>query len=116
MNGNYLIPANSKKSMLILGFFTPIDLIIFGIGATFTLVMLLVIQSSNLGIMLLILSPALISAFLVMPIPNYHNMLQLLTNIFTYFTGRKRYYWKGWCVAGDVIDEANQIIQEPPKQ
>jgi hypothetical protein len=99
MNNNYLIPANSKKSMLILGFFTPIDLVIFGIGCTFTLVMLFVFNSSvSLGEMLLILSPALVSAFLVMPVPNYHNVLQLITNIVTFIFGRKRYYWKGWCV------------------
>ena len=98
MNANYLIPANSKKSMLILGFFTPIDLVIFGTGVTFTLIMLLIISSSNLGVMLLILTPALIGAFLVMPIPNYHNMLQLLANIFTFYGGRRRYYWKGWCI------------------
>jgi len=110
MNGNYLIPANSKKSMLILGFFTPIDLIIFGTGATFTLIMLLVIQSTSLGLMILILTPALISAFLVMPIPNYHNMLQLLTNIFIYYTARRRYYWRGWA-ASDGKEEVNQINQ-----
>ena len=34
--GNYLIPANSKKSMLILGVFNYIDLIIFAISVTVT--------------------------------------------------------------------------------
>lgn len=98
-NSSYLIPANSKKSMLILGFFTPIDLAIFAIGCTFTLVMLFVFNSMvGIGSMILLLSPALISAFLVMPVPNYHNVLQLITNIVTYIMGRKRYYWKGWCV------------------
>lgn len=38
---NYLIPANSKKSQLILGFFTPIDLILFGSGVGITLILLL---------------------------------------------------------------------------
>jgi hypothetical protein len=96
---NYLIPANSKKSMLILGFFTPIDLAIFGIGCTFTVAMLFIFNSVvGLGEVILLLAPALISAFLVMPIPNYHNVLQLITNIVTYFLGRKRYYWKGWCI------------------
>ena len=111
MNGNYLIPANSKKSMLILGFFTPIDLIIFGTGATLSLIMLLVIQSTSLGIMILIIAPALISAFLVMPIPNYHNMLQLITNVFKYYTGRRRYYWRGWAVSSDdkETEQINQV-------
>ena len=99
MNNNYLIPANSKKSMLILGFFTPVDLTIFAIGCSFTLIMLLVFNSKlDVGSMLLLLSPALIATFLVMPVPNYHNVLQLLTNIITFLVGRKRLYWKGWCV------------------
>lgn len=99
MNHNYLIPANSKKSMLILGFFTPIDLIIFAVGCTFTLVMLFVFNSKvDIASVLLILSPALISAFLVMPVPNYHNVLQLITNIITFLFGRKQFYWRGWCV------------------
>ena len=98
MNSNYLIPANSKKSMLILSFFTPTDLIIFGIGVTITLMLLLIVKSTNIWVMILILSPALISSFLVMPVPNYHNMMQLLTNIFMFYSGRRRYYWKGWCM------------------
>lgn len=99
MNNNYLIPANSKKSMLILGFFTPVDLTIFGIGCAFTLIMLLAFSSNmELGGIILVLAPALISSFLVMPVPNYHNVLQLITNIVTFFLGRKRFYWKGWCV------------------
>ena len=32
MDNSYLIPANSKKSMLILGYFNTVDLIIFGCG------------------------------------------------------------------------------------
>ena len=94
---NYLIPANSKKSQLILGFFNMVDLILFGSGVLVTLVLLLTIQSTNIGVMILILSPALITGFLVMPVPNYHNVLQLITNIVTFILNRKRYYWKGWC-------------------
>lgn len=95
---NYLIPANTKKSKLILGFFTPIDLIIFGVGCTITLVLLVIFQGMNFSMALIILMPALISGFLVVPVPNYHNVLQLLTNIFTFYLNRKRYYWKGWCI------------------
>ena len=94
---NYLIPANSKKSQLILGFFRGIDLILFGSGVGITLILLLTIQSANLGVMLLILAPALITGFLVMPVPNYHNVLQFIVNLYTYFSERRRYYWKGWC-------------------
>lgn len=99
MNQNYLIPANSKKSMLILGFFTWIDLVIFGVGCTITLTLLFLFNDKvEMGTLLLILSPALVSAFLVMPVPNYHNILQLLTNIITFLFKRKRLYWKGWCI------------------
>jgi len=98
---NYLIPANSKKSQLILGFFTPIDLILFGSGVGITLILLLTIQSANMGIMLLVLAPALITGFLVMPVPNYHNVLQFIVNIYSYFSDRRKYYWKGWCHNGE---------------
>ena len=98
---NYLIPANSKKSQLILGFFTPVDLILFGSGVGVTLIALLVIQSANIGIMMLILAPALITGFLVMPVPNYHNVLQFIVNVYSYFSDRRTYYWKGWCHDGE---------------
>jgi len=94
---NYLIPANSKKSQLILGFFTPVDLILFGSGVGLTLILLLIIESSSLGLILLILAPALFTSFLVLPIPNYHNVLQFIVNVYTFFSERKRYIWKGWC-------------------
>lgn len=95
---NYLIPANAKKSTLILGFFTSLDLIIFGIGITFTIIMLLVITANDLKTLVLILLPALTSAFLVMPVPYYHNVMQLLINIFKFFFSNRRYIWKGWCM------------------
>lgn len=97
MNG-YLIPANSKKSELILNMFTPTDLIIFGSGVGLTLIMLLAIHTSSFGTMVLILAPALISAFLVFPVPHYHNIMQLIINIYTFYFVRQRIYkWRGWC-------------------
>ena len=101
MENEYLIPANSKKSILILGFFTVVDLVIFCLGLVFSLAMLITIQSNNLKIMLLIISPALISTFLVLPVPYYHNMVQLLSNIYYFFTRTRRYYWKGWCASSE---------------
>lgn len=100
MNGNYLIPANSKKSEMILGLFTPVDLILFasGVGLTVVLVLALAARTSSLGAMILMLLPALISAFLVFPIPNYHNVLQLIINIYSfYFIKQRTYKWRGWC-------------------
>ena len=98
---NYLIPANSKKSQLILGFFNAVDLILFGSGVGITLILLLTIQSTDVVVMMLILAPALITGFLVMPVPNYHNVLQFIVNVYTYLSNRKRYYWKGWCYDGE---------------
>lgn len=98
MQNSYLIPANTKKSQLILGFFTPTDLTIFIVGCVFSFIMLLLVKTLNLGLLILIMMPALISAFLVMPVPHYHNVLQLLTNIFNFYTNRRQYYWRGWCI------------------
>ena len=94
----YLIPANTKKSQLILGFFTLTDLIIFGVGCLWSLIMLLLIHSVNLVMMILLMMPALIATFLILPVPHYHNVLQLLTNIFNFYSNRRQYYWKGWCI------------------
>ena len=94
----YLIPANTKKSKLILGFFTPVDLIIFGIGCLTTITLLFIFQEMTFQMALVVLLPAVVAGFLVMPVPNYHNVLQLITNIVTFILNRKRYYWKGWCI------------------
>ena len=94
---NYLIPANSKKSQLILGFFTGVDLALFGSGVGLTLILLILIQGANVGVMLLILLPALITGFLVLPVQHYHNVLQFIVNIYTYYSNPRKYIWKGWC-------------------
>jgi len=98
VENSYLIPANTKKSQLILGFFTTIDLIIFSVGAVWTFAMLLIFKSLSVTMIIIIMLPALIATFLVMPVPHYHNVLQLLTNIFNFFTNRRKYYWRGWCI------------------
>jgi len=97
VKNEYLIPANTKKSQLILGFFTPVDLIVFLVGASLSFIMLLLIKSLSVKLIILILLPALIGTFLVLPIPHYHNVMQLLINIFNYYSGVRRYFWKGWC-------------------
>lgn len=91
-----LIPSNAKKSTLILGFFNTLDLIVFGIGITFTIIMLLTISTSSFSVLVMIVLPALLSGLLIMPVPHYHNVLQLLINIYTYFISPKNYKWKGW--------------------
>ena len=96
--GNFLIPANSKKSMLILGFFNKVDLIIFGTGCMITFIFLLAIRASDVSTSLFIVAPALFTGFLVMPVPYHHNVRTLIGNIYMYFTNRRTYYWRGWCM------------------
>ncbi len=98
---NYLIPANSKKSQLILSFFRPIDLLVFGLGCATTMILLFFAGDNNIWVMIGILSPALITGFLVLPVPNYHNIMNLIFIVYKYFTNRRKYIWKGWCASYD---------------
>ncbi len=100
MENNYLIPANANRGKLIMGFFRPIDFIIFGVGAGTTLLLLLLLQNymTNIGVAIVTILPVLVTGFLVIPVPNQHNVLVFLTNFYRfYFVNRKRYYWRGWC-------------------
>ncbi len=107
MNG-YLIPANANRGKLIFGFFRPVDLIVFGIGVATTFILLLIFQNdmSNLSVALGVLSPALITGFLVLPVPNQHNIMVVIGNIYNFFfVDRRRYVWKGWCCLDGKEDE-----------
>ena len=97
MDNNYLIPANTKRGQLILGIFRPFDLILFGSGVFVTLILLAFLPLQSTAVTILILSPALVTAFLVMPVPYYHNMLNIIKEIYEYLTNRQTYRWKGWC-------------------
>lgn len=97
MNNNYLIPANSKKSLLIFGLFTKFDLIMFSIGIVSTLILLLILPVDQLLYAIIALAPVLVTGFLVLPIPNYHNMLTIIKEAFNFFTQRRNFIWKGWC-------------------
>mgnify|MGYP004609484119 CR=1 FL=1 len=98
MQGNYLIPANSKRAQLIFNIFRPIDLVIAIVGASLTILLFIIIQPYNLVWARVTLLPLLICAFLVLPIPNYQNMLCVIQNVYKfYFTERQEFKWKGWC-------------------
>ncbi|HIQ90044.1 MAG TPA: hypothetical protein IAB27_00225 [Candidatus Coprosoma intestinipullorum] len=105
---NYLIPTNTKKSMLIFGVFTPGDLILFGTGLGITILMLMILSPSSLLMAAIDLAPGVITGFLVLPIPNYHNTLVIIRELYTFYTTRQRFIWKGWC-AKDEYDESKQI-------
>ncbi len=94
----FLIPANSKKSALIAGMFKPFDLGLFITGVIITFLLLFAIPGTTLGVVIIKLAPALLCTFLTLPIPNYHNTRVLIREVVTFFTDRKIYYWKGWCI------------------
>ena len=96
INGGYLIPANTKKGQLILGIFTPPDLIVFGIGVALSLILLLILGADDTVGALVSISPGLFCGFLVMPVPNYRNVLTFFTSMITFYSGQKIYKWKGW--------------------
>ena len=87
---NYLIPANSKKSQLILGFFTLTDIILFGFGCGLTILLLMIVQNASMFQMILILMPAVITGFLVTPVMHYHNVLQFITNVCNFIFNPRR--------------------------
>ena len=106
----FLIPANSKKSMLIFGVFTSFDLILFGVGIVITIIMLLIIAPNTLFAAVLDLMPAVICGFLVLPVPNYHNIRIIIIEAYKFYTSRQKFIWKGWCVSDEYgNDEAQQV-------
>ena len=94
---SYLIPANSKKSMLIFGLFDTFDLILFLIGLVLSFGMMMLMPVKNLFIAVIVLLPLGLATFLVFPIPNYHNVRTVLVNAWNFYTTRQKYVWKGWC-------------------
>jgi len=97
MDRTYLIPANSKKSMLIFGYFNTVDLIIFclGVGLSFLLMMFLPMEQFIFAMIAIL--PGALAALLVFPIPNYHNVRTVIKNAWIFYTTRQKYIWKGWC-------------------
>ena len=94
---NYLIPANSKKSMLIFGLFNKTDLWIFLMGVFSTLLLLLILPVEKLAFAIIAISPGLVCGFLVLPVPNYHNVRTFIKSAYRFFTTRQKFIWKGWC-------------------
>ena len=96
----FLVPANTKKSTLVLGFMRwwP-DVFILAFGLIFTIALLLAFsESDSTWITLVACIPLAISGILVLPIPNYHNTLVALQSIFRFYNERRNYIWRGWCI------------------
>ena len=96
MNGS-LVPANTKKSMLIMGMMRPIDAIILGTGVGISLILLLIFNNAGTFLTIVSCIPMIICLILVMPIPNYHNTLVAIQSVMRYYQERRNYIWKGWC-------------------
>ena len=83
MKKMYLIPANAKRGQYIFGLFRPVDLVIFGIGVGMTLLMIMFMPMQETWAAIVAIIPGLI---------------QLLLEIYGFFSNRRKYIWKGWCV------------------
>ena len=102
---SYLIPANSKRSMLKFGLFNTVDLIIFGTGLGISLLLMMILPVDQFLVAILAISPGLICGFLVIPIPNYHNIRTVIKNAWEFYTTRQKYIWKGWCFDNGETDK-----------
>lgn len=99
MNNQFLIPANTKRGQLILSIFRPIDLGIFLTGVIITFALMLIFSSVGLEgwWKILAIFPGLIAIGLVVPIPNYHNVLVCIGEIISFYSNNRNYKWRGWC-------------------
>lgn len=103
MYDNYLIPANTKRGQLILGMFRKSDLYLFGTGLLVTFILLAFLPLTSTLVTVLCISPGVITGFLVMPVPYYHNILTIIIEGYEFLTNRQKYRWKGWCYRNVII-------------
>lgn len=97
----FIIPANSKSGKLIFNMFRPFDLILASSGLVVSVLLILIIAPGTLQGTIACLTPGLICAFLVIPIPNYHNVLVVIQEAIRFFANRRNYKWEGWSVKED---------------
>ena len=99
MDDRYLIPANANRGRLLFGYFRSFDLVLFliGIGVSFILLIVFQNQMENVWVAIGCATPGLLCTFLVIPIPNYHNVLVVLQEAYRFLTTNQVYGWKGWC-------------------
>ena len=101
----YLIAANSKRGQLIFNIFRPFDLWLAIGGTAVTVILFLIFRPDSLWLTIIVLLPILTCAFLVIPIPNYHNMLCVLQNVYRYyFVEKQEFEWRGWCCKDEFKD------------
>ncbi len=105
MRQQYLIPANSKKGQLIFNLFQFIDLVILGIGAFVTLILVFAFPSGTLMTTFLKLLPLGLAIILVFPVAFYHNVRVFLQELFLYLMEQKQYHWRGWCSSYGINEQ-----------
>lgn len=100
----YLIPANTKKSTLILGILRPVDALILGGGVAISIGLLFAFSNAGTILMIVGCIPMVIGLVLVLPIPHYHNTLVALQSIMRFYNEQRNYKWKGWCIYNEFKD------------
>lgn len=102
----YLVPANTKKSVLIFGFMKGIDACIAAGGLLASVIGLVAIGDRNSTLLTIIVClPGVIAGLLILPIPNYHNTRVALLSIIRYYRERRNYIWRGWCIYDEYRDD-----------
>ena len=94
---NYLIHANTKRSMLIFGIFRPIDLGIFITGGVLTFVMIFINNPQDLTDVFIDLIPLLVGSIMITPVPNQMNIWSFTVNVYSFLIHQRNYRWRGWC-------------------
>ena len=97
----YIIPANPKSGKLIFNLFRPFDLILAASGLILSILLILIAAPKTLVGTLMCLLPGIVCAFLVVTVPNYHNVLVVIQEGVTFFSNRRNYKWEGWSVKTD---------------
>lgn len=105
MNQQFLIPANSKKSLLKFGLFNDLDLWIFIGGILVSLGLLMILPVDELLYAIIAIAPGCFCGFLVLPIPNYHNVRTFIRIAFEFYTTRQHFVWRGWCFNSGKFDD-----------
>jgi len=106
---NFLIPSNSKRSMLIFGLFRPIDLGIFIGGGVLTFMLIFINVPEDLTDIFIDLLPLLVASAMIAPVPNQMNVWSFTVNIYSFLVHQRNYRWRGWCKSyGKQEDEQQQ--------
>ena len=105
MNDIFIIPANPKSGKLIFNIFRPFDLILSSAGLVTSIILILIVAPKTLLGIIMCLIPGLVCGFLVVPIPNYHNVLVVIQEAIRFFSNRRNYKWEGWSVKKDESEQ-----------